>query len=141
MRSPFPSAVTAVTAVAVATAALTALTLTAPPASAVTTTAPAGAAALPGYVCFWPEPGETGPGGGWCYNPTPGGFAEPEARVLRHAKSFASQVDKTVYALHFPGQGPCLQRTIHGGDWSGNWEWWNRLDAVDTNRHADCEAG
>ncbi|MEV0373506.1 hypothetical protein AB0I10_27445 [Streptomyces sp. NPDC050636] len=99
------------------------------------------AAALPGHVCFWPEPGETGPGGGWCYNPAPGGFAVPADHVLRHAKSFGSQVDKTVYALHFPSQGRCLQRTIRGGDYSENWEWWDKLDAVDTARHADCEPG
>lgn len=99
------------------------------------------ASALPGHVCFWPEPGETGAGGGWCYNPADGGFAVPPDRVLRHAKSFSSQVDRTVYALHFPRQGPCLQRTIWGGDYSGNWEWWDKLDAVDTTPHADCEPG
>ncbi|GHB47804.1 hypothetical protein GCM10010377_43270 [Streptomyces viridiviolaceus] len=31
-------------------------------------------ALLPGHVCFWPEPDETGPGGGWCYDGT--GYAE-----------------------------------------------------------------
>ncbi|MFD9905405.1 hypothetical protein [Streptomyces sp. NPDC059063] len=98
------------------------------------------AEALPGKVCFWPEPGETGAGGGWCY--TPGsGFAVPEERVHRHAKSFSSQVDTTVYALHFPRSGPCLQRTIRGGDYSENWEWWDKFDGVDTNPHSDCEPG
>ncbi|MEU6374336.1 hypothetical protein [Streptomyces sp. NPDC046909] len=106
------------------------------------TTAPPPAAALPGYVCFWPEVGETGAGGAWCYDPARGGFAEPEARVLRHAKSFSSQVNRTVYALHFPSGGRCLQRTIYGGDYSEDWqEWWNKFDGVDTNPHSDCEPG
>lgn len=110
-------------------------------AALVPTTAPTPALALPGHVCFWPEPGETGAGGGWCYDPARGGFAVPDDRVLRHARSFTSQVDRTVYALHFPAQGPCLQRVIRGGDYSENWEWWDKLDAVDTTAHADCEPG
>lgn len=85
--------------------------------------------------------GETGAGGGWCYDPGRGGFAVPADRVLRHARSFGSQVDKTVYALYLPAHGPCLQRVIRGGDYSENWEWWDKLDAVDTTPHADCQPG
>ncbi|TJZ56785.1 hypothetical protein FCH28_04435 [Streptomyces piniterrae] len=99
------------------------------------------ASALPGKVCFWSEPGEMGAGGAWCYDPAAGGFAVPADHVHRHAKSFSSQVNSTVYALHFPSQGPCLQRRIYGGDYSENWEWWDKLDAVDTRQHPDCEPG
>ncbi len=97
------------------------------------------ASALPGQVCFWPEPGEMG--GGWCYNPSPGGFAVPADYVHRNAKSFSSQVDRTVYVFSFPRQGPCLQRTVYGGDYSENWEWWDKFDGVDTVPHADCAPG
>ncbi|TPQ17786.1 hypothetical protein [Streptomyces sporangiiformans] len=65
----------------------------------------------------------------------------PADHVHRHARSFSSQVDTTVYALHFPSQGRCLQRTLWGGDYSENWEWWNKLDAIDTTRHAGSEPG
>ncbi|KUN21354.1 hypothetical protein AQJ23_30985 [Streptomyces antibioticus] len=60
--------------------------------TALTPTPSASAAALPGHVCFWPQPGEMG--GGWCYDAGRGGYAELDAAVRRNAKSFSSQVDR-----------------------------------------------
>ncbi|NGN65811.1 hypothetical protein G5C51_18160 [Streptomyces sp. A7024] len=96
-------------------------------------------AALPGYVCFWSEPEEHGPQGGWCYNGA--GYAEARPDVKRHAKSFSNQTQDTFYALSFPREGPCLYRTIYGGDWSGNWEWWEKFDGVQRNKPTDCQQG
>ncbi|MFJ2745184.1 hypothetical protein ACIO3O_36630 [Streptomyces sp. NPDC087440] len=106
-----------------------------------TTSAPAveARAALPGYVCFWSEPEEHGAGGGWCYNGT--GYAEAETRVKRHAKSFSNQTQDTFYALHFQRDGGCLYRTIYGGDYSANWEWWEKFDGVQRGKPTDCQPG
>jgi hypothetical protein len=100
---------------------------------------PAVGAALPGHVCFWPEPNEMGPGGGWCYNGT--GFAEAAPHVKRHAKSFSNQSQETFYVLHFPGGGGCLYRTVHGGDHASYWECWDKLDGVQSSRPTDCSPG
>lgn len=94
--------------------------------------------ALPGQVCFWPERGEQGTEGAWCYDSRRGGFAEPAAHVFHHARSFSSQADEVVYALHFPPSGPCLQRTITALEYSENWDWWDKLDGVDSTPHEDC---
>jgi len=113
-------------------AALTALALApAPEAAAV--------AVQPGHVCFWPQPGEMG--GGWCYDANRGGYAELDNAVRRNAQSFSSQVNRTTYVLHFPRSGPCLQRTVYGGDYSENWEWSGKVDAIDTTPHSDCQPG
>ncbi|MGW7414989.1 hypothetical protein [Streptomyces sp. NPDC054863] len=117
-----------------------ALVAAVPSATAHTTRAvPAAEAALPGYVCFWPEPEETGAGGGWCYNGT--GYAEAAPHVKRHAKSFSNQTQDTFYALSFPREGGCLYRTVYGGDYSGFWEWWDKLDGVQRSRPTDCRPG
>ncbi|MFC8347843.1 hypothetical protein [Streptomyces sp. NPDC057280] len=107
--------------------------------TALTPTPSASAAALPGHVCFWPQPGEMG--GGWCYDAGRGGYAELDATVRRNAKSFSSQVDRTTYVLHFPRSGGCLQRTVYGGDYSENWEWADKADAIDAVPHSDCQPG
>lgn len=102
-------------------------------------TPPAVEAALSGHVCFWPEPDEMGPGGGRCYNGT--GFAEAAPHVKRHAKSFSNQSQETFYALHFPAGGGCLYRMVHGGDCASYWEWWDKLDGVQSSRPTDCSPG
>ncbi|WP_419997995.1 hypothetical protein [Streptomyces boninensis] len=124
---------------AAATLAATASVSAASADPARTLPAPAASAALPGYVCFWSETEEHGPQGGWCYNGT--GYAEARPDVKRHAKSFSNQTQDTFYALSFPREGPCLYRTIYGGDWSGNWEWWDKFDGVQRNKPADCQQG
>lgn len=136
MRRTATALATALTAVA-----LTTLTGASPPVPASPPTPTARAAALPGFICFWPEPGETGQGGGWCYDPGRGGYNEPEQRIRRHAKSFSNQTQQQAYALHFPSSGPCLKRRIYSGDYSENWEWWDKFDAIDTNDHSDCQPG
>ncbi len=94
-------------------------------------------AAEPGQVCFYSQPGHAGES--WCY--TPGsGFADAPDVVRGMARSFESSAGQAVYALHFPGGGgACQTRTIHPGDYSGDWGWDSKLDAVDTEPHADCE--
>jgi hypothetical protein len=109
------------------------------PAAATGPALPAVGAALPGHVCFWPEPNEMGPGGGWCYNGT--GFAEAAPHVKRHAKSFSNQSQETFHALHFPGGGGCLYRTVYGGDYASYWAWWDKLDGVQSSRPTDCSPG
>ncbi|MDG4859731.1 hypothetical protein P8605_16495 [Streptomyces sp. T-3] len=123
---------------AILAAAFSTLALAALPGASAQASAPA--PALPGKVCFWSQPNEHDPQGGWCY--TPGtGFAVPAEHVLRKARSFTSQVNQTVYALHFPGSGPCLHRTIYGGDYDMDWEWGSKLDAIQTDRPTDCQPG
>ncbi|CAM5243994.1 hypothetical protein GCM10010329_44040 [Streptomyces spiroverticillatus] len=135
-RLRLPAALLAAAALLVAVPSATAQpVLRTPSASA----APAAPAALPGYVCFWSEPEEHGAGGGWCYNGT--GYSEAEPRVKRHAKSFSNQTQDTFYALHFLRDGGCLYRTIYGGDYSPNWEWWEKFDGVQRSRPADCQPG
>ncbi|MER6999410.1 hypothetical protein [Streptomyces sp. NPDC000410] len=102
-------------------------------------TLPVISSALPGHVCFWPEPEEMGPGGGWCYNGT--GYSEAAPHVKRHAKSFSNQSQDTFYAIHFPREGGCLYRTIYGGDYAPHWEWWEKLDGVQRTRPSDCSPG
>ncbi|SBU98588.1 hypothetical protein YW5DRAFT_05945 [Streptomyces sp. Ncost-T6T-1] len=94
-------------------------------------------AAEPGQVCFYSQPGHEGDS--WCY--TPGtGFADAPETVRGKARSFESSAGETVYALHFPaGGGTCQARTIHPGDYSSDWQWGSRLDAVDSTPLADCE--
>jgi len=111
-----------------------ALTLTAP-----TAAAPAGAtrAAGPGQVCFWTEPGQHGQA--WCYAPP--GYAEAENGTQRHAYSFDSRVDGTVYAISYGPGNSCLYREIRKDDYDENWEAWaTKFDGVSDNRMG-CEAG
>ncbi|MFD4710214.1 hypothetical protein ACFWN5_11065 [Streptomyces sp. NPDC058430] len=113
-----------------------ALTLAAPTAVA---TAPAGSAraAGPGQVCFWTEAGQHGQA--WCYAPP--GYAEAENGTQRHAYSFDSRVDGTVYAISYGPGNSCLYREIRKDDYDENWEAWaTKFDGVSDNKMG-CEAG
>ncbi|MEU5996787.1 hypothetical protein ABZ837_03035 [Streptomyces sp. NPDC047197] len=106
-------------------------------------TAPASAQALPpldravGEVCFSTEPGYAG--ASWCYRPP--GYTDVPERLHNNAASFESNADVTVYAIAWVGPGQCLYRTIWSGDRSPNWEWRNKLDAVQSDRPTDCQPG
>jgi hypothetical protein len=95
--------------------------------------------ACAGEPPFCRPPYEMGSGGGRCYNGT--GFAEAAPHVERHAKSFSNQSQETFCALHFPAGGGCLYRTVHGGDYASYWEWWDKLDGVQSSRPTDCSPG
>ncbi|MER7346426.1 hypothetical protein ABT390_13645 [Streptomyces aurantiacus] len=90
-----------------------------------------------GEVCFHTEPGYAG--ASWCYRPP--GYADVPAPLHNNAASFESNADVTVYALDWVGPGDCLYRTIWTGDRSPNWEWRNKLDAVQSVRPTDCKPG
>lgn len=95
------------------------------------------AVAGPGEVCFWPEPGQMG-GGAWCY--TPGGYAEAPDGIQRHAGSFRSDYNGSVFAIHYPRWGGCVYREIRAWDISDNWDWAGKLDGVDSDKR-ECEPG
>ncbi|MEU7579998.1 hypothetical protein AB0B50_20645 [Streptomyces sp. NPDC041068] len=105
--------------------------------------APASAAPAPdraaglGDVCFYTEPGYAG--ASWCYRPP--GYADVPAPVHDNAASFESNADVTVYAIDWVRPGECLYRTIWTGDRSTNWEWRNKLDAVQSVEPTDCQRG
>ncbi|GGV21532.1 hypothetical protein [Streptomyces spectabilis] len=103
--------------------------------------APASAAPAPersrGDVCFYTEPGYAG--ASWCYRPP--GYADVPAPLHDNAASFESNADVTVYAIDWVRPGECLYRTIWTGDRSTNWEWRNKLDAVQSVRPTDCRPG
>ncbi|WP_237773411.1 hypothetical protein [Streptomyces luteocolor] len=130
MRHPAAALAAALTAVA-----LTALGGASATASPAAPAAPA--AAGPGEVCFWPEPGQMG-GGAWCYRP--GGYAEAGGGVHRHAGSFRSDYNGSVFAIHFPRWGGCVYREIRAWDTSDNWDWGGKLDGVDSEKR-DCQPG
>lgn len=107
--------------------------LSAAPASAVS--APEGASQ--GEVCFYTEPGYAG--ASWCYRPP--GYADVPGSLHDNAASFESNADVTVYAIDWVRPGECLYRTIWTGDRSTNWEWRNKLDAVQSVQPTDCQRG
>ncbi|GHG41295.1 hypothetical protein GCM10018980_16310 [Streptomyces capoamus] len=99
------------------------------------TTVTAQAARGPGQVCFWTDIGQHGQA--WCYGPP--GYAEAENSTQRHAVSFVSSVNVSVYAISYTAVG-CLYREIRPGDYSENWEWANKLDGVSDNPMG-CDQG
>lgn len=97
------------------------------------------AAVPPGYVYFWPERGQLGPGGAWAYAPP--GYREADPRVKRHAYSFDSHAPRSVYAIHYRPGGACLYREIRPGDHDDDWsEWATKFDGV-SDSTMGCEAG
>ncbi|MEV7003871.1 hypothetical protein AB0N62_40355 [Streptomyces sp. NPDC093982] len=120
-----------------------ATTLTVALAAALLSAAPASAALAPdrslapGEVCFYTQPGYAG--ASWCYRPP--GYADVPAPLHDNAASFESNADVTVYAIDWVRPGECLYRTIWTGDRSTNWEWRNKLDAVQSVRPTDCQPG
>ncbi|MFC8126469.1 hypothetical protein [Streptomyces sp. NPDC057302] len=122
-------------AVTAAFAAL--LTAVAPSATAGPHTTAPRAAAAPGQVCFWSEPGMMGHA--WCYGPP--GYAEAENGTQRHAYSSESRVNGSVYAISYgPGAG-CFYREIRKDDYDENWTAWaKKLDGV-SDTPMGCEQG
>jgi hypothetical protein len=122
---------------AVPAAALAALLASAAPAVPAAPTAPA--AVPPGHVYFWAERGQMGPGGAWDYAPP--GYREAEPRVKRHAYSFDSHAQVSVYAIHFRAGGGCLYREIRPDDYDDDWsDWATKFDGVSDTKMG-CEAG
>ncbi|MGW5732328.1 MULTISPECIES: hypothetical protein [Streptomyces] len=113
------------------------LTATAPSATAGHETAERHAVSAPGQVCFWSEPGMMGHA--WCYGPP--GYAEAENGTQRHAYSFESRVNGSVYAISYgPGSG-CVYREIRKDDYDENWTAWaKKLDGV-SDSTMGCEQG
>ncbi|MFD5327968.1 hypothetical protein [Streptomyces sp. NPDC127092] len=88
-----------------------------------------------GSVTFWSEPNQQG--SAWTY--TPPGYYETGSPVQRHAYSFESNADVSVYAISYQGNGSCLYRQIHPGDWDNNWtSWATKFDGV-SDTTMDCE--
>ncbi|MFG2646732.1 hypothetical protein [Streptomyces sp. NPDC048436] len=123
---------------AAATAALAALlTAASPSVTAAPHATPPRAAAAPGQVCFWSEPGMMGHA--WCYGPP--GYAEAENGTQRHAYSFESRVNGSVYAISYGPGGGCFHREIRRDDYDENWTAWaKKLDGV-SDSTMGCEQG
>ncbi|MGW5862426.1 hypothetical protein ACWFRJ_09685 [Streptomyces sp. NPDC055239] len=123
---------------AVVTAAVAALlTAVAPSATAEPHATRPGVATPPGRVCFWTEPGMMGQA--WCYGPP--GYAEAENGTQRHAYSFESRINGTVYAISFGAGSSCLYREIRADDYDENWTAWaTKLDGV-SDTTMGCEQG
>ncbi|MFI1766610.1 hypothetical protein ACH41H_31780 [Streptomyces sp. NPDC020800] len=97
------------------------------------------AAAPPGHVYFWSEPGQMGAGGAWDYSP--GGYKEADPHVKRHAYSFDSHAAVTVYAISYQRGGGCLYRAIRPDDYDNNWTAWaTKFDGV-SDSTMGCEPG
>ncbi|MER7174899.1 hypothetical protein [Streptomyces mesophilus] len=92
----------------------------------------------PGAVCFHTEPG--GDGASWCYRPS-WGYADVPEPLHNNAASFESDADVTVYAIDWVSPSECHYQSIWPGDLSTNWEWRNKLDAVQSERPTDCQQG
>ncbi|WP_328535289.1 hypothetical protein [Streptomyces sp. NBC_00344] len=90
-----------------------------------------------GQVCFWTEPSMHGTA--WCYGPP--GYADAENGTRRHAFSFESKVNGSVYAISYgPGAG-CLYREIRKDDYDENWTAWaGKIDGVSHDK-LGCEPG
>ncbi|MFE6161031.1 hypothetical protein ACFQ7F_19195 [Streptomyces sp. NPDC056486] len=123
---------------ATVTAALAALlTAVAPSATAEPHATQPRAATPPGQVCFWTEPGMMGQA--WCYGPP--GYAEAENGTQRHAYSFESRANGTVYAISFGSGSSCLYREVRKDDYDENWTaWGTKLDGV-SDTTMGCEQG
>ncbi|MEN2424220.1 hypothetical protein AABB02_39720 [Streptomyces rimosus] len=116
---------------------ITTIAATAAFAAALPFSAPTAQATPPGRICFWTEPGMMGQS--WCYGPP--GYAEAENGTQRHAYSFESRYNGTVYAISYGAGSSCLYREIRADDYDENWTAWaGKLDGV-SHETMGCEPG
>jgi hypothetical protein len=80
-----------------------------------------------GTVRFWGNTNYGGPH--WDYTPS-SGYQDAPPGIHDHALSFYSKVHDAVHAVNWFGEGQKETRVIRRGDHRWNWDFGEKLDAV-----------
>jgi hypothetical protein len=80
-----------------------------------------------GCVRFWDASNYAGRH--WDYNPA-SGYKDVPVEMHDHAHSFYSKAHRAVHAVNWFGEGHKETRVIHHGDHRWNWDFGEKLDAV-----------